>query len=465
MIDDGPVRKPTTIEDLVIKASSHTPFFGVYLASHAISDSLCMCHASVGCKVKTQRHLVAHDGIKDAHNRMRYSQFIDEDLIEGSTQQLEDEVVAFQRRRNSQIVLIDPSTPISLQGQPFKRVCERLEEKTGVHVVHCDTRNYDADLWQGYDTAMAAILKRQTWPELDETDAADVAIVGYPFDRYEPDHTGTISELRRLLFGLGLRARAVWLAGEPYETLQQITTARHIIALPWAQSQTHKVLTKAGRSPIKAGLPMGLDGTARWLRHVARETGVKPERAERVIRQENARVKELFGLAHQRLAGRGFAAFGEVPRVAGMAAVLMEVGMVPYVLGTTHFSLGGAEALARELAENFGRKLPDSTLVMEDPTPLALRQLARGRAGVVTADGRLAAMPDVIPALARAEVGLGSTLDREQLAAAQLPWVEMGFPSELHHSLFPAPWMGPNGALRLLERVLTALETRLDRRR
>ena len=73
-----------TLDDLVIRSSSHTAFFGVYLATHAIRDGLCMCHASVGCKVKTQDHLVAHDGIMDAHNRRRYSQFIDEDLINGS---------------------------------------------------------------------------------------------------------------------------------------------------------------------------------------------------------------------------------------------------------------------------------------------------------------------------------------------------------------------------------------------
>lgn len=459
-MDDATPRRATKLDDLVIRASSHTPFFGVYLATHAVPDALCMCHASVGCKVKTQRHLVAHDGIADAHNRMRYSQFIDEDLIQGSTQQLEDEIVAFQSRRGSQVVVIDSSTPISLQGQPLKRVCQRLEEKTGVHVVHVDARNYDADLWEGYDACMATLLARQTWPAVAETVADQVAIVGYPFDRAEPDHTGTVSELRRLLYGLGLQARAVWLAGEPYATLQQITQARHIILLPWAQKRTERALQKAGRQPIRAGLPMGLDGTARWLRHVGRETGVDAGRVDKFIRHENSRVKELFELAHRKLSGRGFAAFSEAPRVAGLAAVLMEVGMIPYVVGTTHFSLGGAADVGPLLEAHTGRTLPACTHLIEDPTPMALRELARGRAQLLAEDGRLVRPPDdaAIPPLARAEVGLGTTLDREQLAEAGLPWVEVGFPSETQHFLFPAPWMGPNGALRLLERVMTSLE-------
>ena len=79
------------LDDLIIRGSSHTSFFGVYLATHAIHDALCMCHASVGCKVKTELHLRFHEGIRSAHRRRRYSQFIDEDLIDGSTEQLEDE--------------------------------------------------------------------------------------------------------------------------------------------------------------------------------------------------------------------------------------------------------------------------------------------------------------------------------------------------------------------------------------
>ena len=47
-----------------------------------------------------------------------------------------------------------------------------------------------------------------------------------------------------------------------------------------------------------------------------------------------------------------------------------------------------------------------------------------------------------------------------ELEAAALPFVEFGFPSERYHAIFPAPWMGTNGALRLLERVLVALEMR-----
>lgn len=451
-------RAPVRLDDLVIRASSHTPFFGTYLASHAIPDSLCMCHASVGCKVKTQHHLVDHDGVADAHNRMRYSQFIDEDLIQGSTAQLEEEIFAFQGRRQSQVVLIDSSTPISLQGQSMAPVCRRLEEKTGVHVVAVDARNYDADLWQGYDAAMATLLERQEWPALADTEEAEVAVLGYPFDRYEPDHFGTVAELRRLLYGLGLQARAVWLSGEPYATLQQITRARHIVLLPWAQERTERALVGAGRSVIRAGLPMGLDGTSRWLREIAAAT-VRSDRAEKLIRHEHARIKDLYALAHRRLRGRGFAAFADAPRLAGLCALLGEVEMRPVCLGTTHFSLGGPVEVQAELVAHYGRPAPEGVHWLTDPTPLELRALAEARAALLDRRGGVQ-RPESgeLPALLRAELAIGTTLDRDQLEGSGLPFVEFGYPSERYHTLYPAPWLGYSGALRMLERVLGALE-------
>ncbi len=481
-------RPPLRLDDLVIRASSHTPFFGVYLATHAIPDALCMCHASVGCKVKTQHHLVEHDGVADAHNRMRYSQFIDEDLISGSTHQLEEEIVAFQARRQSQVVVIDSSTPISLQAQPTGPVCARLEQKTGVHVVAVDARNYDADLWEGYDATIGTLLDRQAWPPLAETAADEVAILGLPFDRYEPDQQGTVAELRRLTHNLGLQAKAIWLAGEPYATLQQVVRARHVVLLPWAQGRTERALRAAGRRPIRAGLPLGLEGTDRWLRDVAAAidaSGQGPsgtgsasglrvsERAERLIKHERSRCKELFALAHRRLTGRGFALFGDAPRVAGVASLLMEVGMVPVCLGTCHFSLGGRAAVEAMLREHHGRTLPDDVHWLQDPTPHELRALADDRAALYDAHGQLQPPPPGVPMppLCRAEVAIGTTLDRDQLevaigttldrdqlAATRLPFVEFGYPSERAHFLFPAPWLGSNGALRLLERVLVALE-------
>lgn len=440
-----------TLDDLVIRSSSHTPFFGIYLATHAIRDALCMCHASVGCKVKTQLHLVDHDGIADAHNRRRYSQFIDEDLIQGSTAQLESEIVSFQKRLQSQLVVIDCSTPISLQGQSLKAVVERLRATTGVDVVHVDSRNAEQDYLSGYAATVATLFRRQFEKANGgeraspvQTHADEVTVLGYPFDRYEPDHTGNIAELRRLLFGLGLKAKAVFFAGEPYATLQDAVHARHHVLLPYAHGMQAD-LVKLGLQGIATGLPMSVGGTRRWLTQVATATGIAPARLDKLLDHELDRVKPLAELARKHLRGRTFAAFADPPRLAGLVATLSEVEMVPTVLGTLHFSLGGRETVQRLLRDHHGIELPTTVQWLHDPAPHELVRLASH----VRHDG---------PTLQGTDLVIGTSIERQHLQASARPFVEFGFPSERRHHLFPAPWLGFHGAMRLTEQVLHALE-------
>ena len=323
-----------TLDDLIIRASSHTPFFGIYLASHAILDAMCMCHASVGCKVKTQEHLVRHDGVQDAHNRRRYSQLIDEDLIQGSTAQLEDEIAAFARRLHSQVVVIDCSTPLSLQVQPLQAVVERSRERTGVDVVHVQARNYQDDLWGGYAATAATLFLRQfekaaAQGPLPKPKAAEVSVLGLPFDRYEGDSTGNVAEVRRLLWGLGLKAKAVFFAGEPYATLGEAIHAGHHLALPWLKPALPSLRTASARTAgvtlaEPPGLPMGFSGTRQWLLQVAQLTGVDARRAQAFVDAELQAAKPLAELARRSLQGRRFAAFAEAPRLAGLVALLQD---------------------------------------------------------------------------------------------------------------------------------------------
>lgn len=457
-----------TLDDLVIRSSSHTPFFGVYLATHGIEDALCMCHASVGCKVKTQYHLVDHDGIADAHNRRRYSQFIDEDLINGSTEQLEDEIRAWQARRNAQVVVIDGSTPISLQAQSMKPVIKRMEEATGVDVVHVDARNYEDDLYKGWAQTIGALLQRQRWDDAEQAED-EVSVLGYPFDRYEQDNIANVAEIRRLLWGLGLKAPAIGFAGEPYAAFQKVVHARSHILLPYAHSQA-KVLRKLKQDKIKTGLPMSLGGTKAWLRQVGAHLGVADSKVDKLIRHETGRIKQRFELAHRKLRGRRFAVFAEAPRAAGIVATLMEAGMVPVTIGVLHFSLGGRAEVEEILRDHHGLEVPDFVRWLENPTPMQLRALterSRGKApdrrddnqddDQEDRDREREDGPPVEVGFEHADVAIGTAIEREELADAHVPWVEMGYPSENEHALFSSPWIGFNGVLCTLQKVMTAL--------
>jgi nitrogenase molybdenum-iron protein alpha/beta subunit len=432
-----------TLDDLVIRSSSHTAFFGVYLATHAILDGLCMCHASVGCKVKTQEHLAAHDGIMDAHNRRRYSQFIDEDLINGSTAQLEEEIVAWHKRQKSGIVVIDGSTPISLQAQSMAGVIQRMESQTGAHVVYVPARNYESDYFGGYADTIGTVLRRLEWDKA-ERKADEVSIIGYVFDRYEADQIGNVAELRRLLANLRYKAPAVFMSGEPYANLQQAVNARCHLVLPHAKSQL-KVLQSLGVEHCETGLPMSIGGTKAWLRRVGTQLGAE-QRANDVIAHEMRRLKPLAELARRQLAGRRFALFADAPRAAGAVATLMEVGMIPGLIGTLHFHCGGREEVERQLREHHEVELPPGVAWLENPTPAAVRDAP----------------------IDACDLAFGTTIEREQLAHRCPTWVEFGFPSADRHYVFPAPDLGFNGALRLWEQAMQAVaqarSTEVDQR-
>jgi nitrogenase molybdenum-iron protein alpha/beta subunit len=421
-----------TLDDLVIRSSSHTSFFGVYLATHAIDDGLCMCHASVGCKVKTQQHLAVHDGVRDAHSRMRYSQFIDEDLINGSTAQLEEEIVAWHRRQKPGIVVIDGSTPISLQAQSMSGVIKRMEAATGAHVVFVPARNYESDYLGGYADTIGSILRRLEWDK-GTLRAEEVSVIGHVFDRYEADRVGDVAELRRLLLNLGFKARAIFMSGETYASLREAVNARTHIVLPHARSQI-RVLADLGREHCEAGLPMSIAGTKAWLHRVGEHLGVLP-RAQAVVEHEMRRLKPLAELARRDLAGKRFALFADAPRAAGVAATLMEVGMIPQLIGTLHFHCGGKAEVLAALRQHHEVELPSEVEWLENPTPAAVRQ--------APIDG--------------CDVVLGTTIERELLAQRCPVWIEYGFPSDDRHYIFPAPSLGFNGALRLWEQTMLAL--------
>jgi nitrogenase molybdenum-iron protein alpha/beta subunit len=421
-----------TLDDLLIRSSSHTPFFGVYLATHAVRDALCMCHASVGCKVKTQTHVARHDSVEDGYRRMRYSQFIDEDLINGSTVQLEEEIRAWSRRQRPGIVVLDASTPISLQGQGMAAVIQRMEAEIGVPVVFVDARNYEDDLYGGYAQTIGTLLERLDWsrraPRADE-----VSVVGHFFDRYEPDQLGNVAELRRLLAGIGLRAPAVFFAGEPFATLQEAVHARTHLVLPHAASQVGR-LDRLGQVHVQTGLPMGITGTTAWLRQVAGALSLEA-RVQPLVDAELRAAKRYFEVARRNLQERRFAVFAEAPRAAGVVATLMEVGMVPSLIGVLHFSAGGRAEVERALAAHHGVALPTGVHFLENPTSDEIRGADYGEC----------------------DVALGTTIERE-LLGGRFPWVEFGFPSETRHFLAPRPCLGFQGALCLLEQVMAATE-------
>ncbi|MFA6317776.1 MAG: nitrogenase component 1 [Elusimicrobiota bacterium] len=124
----------------------------------------------------------------------------------------------------------------------------------------------------GYAAACAA-LAREVPLARGRGRKDTVGVVGYLFDRDEPDHRGNLAELRRLFSGLGLKLAPVWLSGSGLSRLAAIESASLIVSLPYGRSAARTLGRRLKARVVEAGLPLGLTATEDFVRTVASAAG------------------------------------------------------------------------------------------------------------------------------------------------------------------------------------------------
>jgi len=141
-----------------------------------------------------------------------------------------------------------------------------------------------------------------------------------------------------------------------------------------------------------------------------------------------------------RLGAARLAIFADTPLAAGLASLGIEMGLRPVLVGLTDESLGGRTAFA-EAVGRAGLELPSDLEVVERPSLQSLRE----KVAQANADGQLAAVMGSSSEL--------SFLSRQQ-GHADVPLLEIGFPSVSYHVLYPTPFYGIGGALALCQTIM-----------
>lgn len=264
-----------------------------------------------------------------------------------------------------------------------------------------------------------------------------VALVGYLMDRNEGDHRGNISELQRMLRGLGLEAVSIWLSGRPFEELREVRRAGAIVSLPHGRKAGSVLARRLGVPLIEADLPFGLEGSRRFIDVIGRGFGCRALADAFIDRELREVVTKLqWSVAHAFL-GRRFAFSGDPHYAAAFAEQISDLG--GRILGT--IVLGGAhhlpEAQRRALEERKGTAF--------EPLPEDVAELwgGFGEDGVDLIVGN---------AFAFSQLDWGG------------PWLEFGYPSESTHFLRDEPFLGFQGALSFLSRAANEVVRGLDRR-
>ncbi|MBI5210176.1 MAG: hypothetical protein HY927_09430 [Elusimicrobia bacterium] len=434
------------MEEFALSGHPYGRLTGVSLAVHAIPDAFLVLHTGVGCKYKGAGQYCLHDLARPSHHREGYTEVTDLALIKGSASRIPIYVRSWYKKRKPSLMAVVSSTFLEMAGEDFVKAVSDAQETVGCPVAYIPAPGFDGDLYDGYAALTMEVIKRIPF-KTTEPKRGRVAVVGYPFDRYELDHAGNLQQLRYMLESLGLEMGPVLLSGRPYAELMEAASCEGIVALPYSRGYVKELASLTGRTVAATDLPIGGRGTFRWLRDVAEAFKVpKPVLDAAIARQweyGKPQMDVFRNYARPRLGTRRPVIFADTPLAAGLTSLLLELGQPPIVVGLRDRSLGGARAFREALART-GLSAPDDLEVVECPS----LDLARSKVLALSQADRLAMV-----LCSHAELlclrGLG-----EQV---KIPIIEIGFPSMTYHVLYPTPFYGIAGALAGAQRIMNII--------
>jgi nitrogenase molybdenum-iron protein alpha/beta subunit len=406
---------------------------GVYLTVNALADAYLVVDAPDCAHLKTQYIQGNHDWCSTLTSVTGIHRVANTDLHPWKmVAARDDQVQALVRQMASYAgagaVLITSMPMATITGVDYERLTRPVAAAAGKIVVSVPGNALAGDWLDGYADSLKALARAVS---LDGADPkpGNVAVVGYLMDRNEGDHRANLSELGRLLEALGLRVVSVWLAGQSGADLSQVRDAAAIVSLPYGRAAAAVLGQRLSVPVIEAGLPIGIEGTERWLRQIADALGCTDRLAEVLDRELQATVPLLEWVVPHYLVQRSLIHVGDPHLGLALEDVAAELGLRV----ERHFILG-RRTHDRELIAHCG----DARVVV-DPKRTQLDHTLRD----LIADGRC----DI---LVTNSLGYQSGSCR----AAQ---VELGFPSFFTHALDQRPTLFFRGTLNLVERMVNEM--------
>lgn len=231
------------------------------------------------------------------------------------------------RRPDIKQLFLVGSCPSEVIKIDLARAAERL---SALHAPHVRILNYsgsgiETTFTQGEDTCLAAMVD-----VLEETDAANLVLVGALPDVVEDQLVGLIEDL-------GIKDVSCLPARSLNQEPKIGPNTRFILAQPFL-GETHAALLRRGAKALSSLFPFGEEGTTRWLRAIADHFGVDAAHFDKVTEAPRKRAAMAIAQMARDLKGKSIFFFPdsqlEIPlarfltRECGMRA--LEVG-APFI--------------------------------------------------------------------------------------------------------------------------------------
>jgi nitrogenase molybdenum-iron protein alpha/beta subunit len=442
------------LEDFAVKGMHLAKMTGVMVGSHAIRDAFLLMHSGVGCKYKTAAQGALHDLGEHPNVREAWTQISEAHLVAGCSDRIGPFARAWWERRESAFMVVVSAYFIELTGDDIPAAIADVEATLpDCPMVHIATKAPNGGFFDGYAAVVREAMRRMDWSK-PPTAPRQAAVLGHFFHRYEPDTKADVAQLKALVKAAGLEPGPIFFSGQGYRELAEAPAAQIVVELPYTRPHDAEIRAMLGpdRQVVPLDLPIGVGGTARFVRTLAEATGAGPAEMRKVdawLAQQTEAVLASVQRLTEPLRSYAVAVFADTPLAAGLVIMLRELGVdVPLVgLRDQGGSLGGEAAFRAALARAGISDLP-GTVVMEDPS------LRRSRDAL-------------LPLLEELPLGvIGSTheldmlrhLPRSTALLTDVPLIEAGFPADDYHAVYSVPTLGFLGAAAWAHRLLDAFQ-------
>ncbi|MFA6451076.1 MAG: nitrogenase component 1 [bacterium] len=430
------VKPEDRLKEFRIPLMNHTRYFGVFMASHSIPDSILVLHKGTGCKMKGSTHIA--DKFHESFSQVCWTEVTGVDILTDSHSMIEDTALTNQQRRKPGVIAVTTSSVIEMTGFDMREAIEAIQPKAGCPLVYVPTPGYEGDAYDGladFTMAMAGFVDWSMAPE-----PGVINIFGYPFERYEMDHGANIRELKRIIEAVGLRPGSWFFSGQKAAQLLAAHTGSVNVVLPYFKKYAAELEKLSGRPSLVQDLPMGLNGTTRWLENVSRAAGADEQITARFIRAEKEKTELLLDIAKRCIGVKKICVIQATPLAAGCSALALELGLELESVILLDFSLGGGDEFLSALARITGRDIPDNINIYENPSWSEISGLPELSGG-----------PAII---------ISPAIDMEKSQSSLLNIIELGSPSSNMHMIYPMPYLGYGGAIALAQRIMDASASR-----
>jgi nitrogenase molybdenum-iron protein beta chain len=336
-----------------IEQARYTCAIGAMQTVVAIPRALPILHSGPGCGTMVAGFFERSSGYAGGATAP-CTNFSESEVVFGGEEKLRTVIEGSYRVLKSDLQVVLTGCTADIVGDDTARIVREFRER-GRPIVHAETAGFKSNNYVSHSTVVNAIVDQFVGDldrsSIDERSSASLVNVFASIPYQDPFWRGNLSELKRLLEGVGLKVNILFGAeSEGVAEWKSIPRASfNVLVSPWyGLDIVLHLKEKYGQDFFRFPyIPIGGNETSRFLRELAafardRGAGLDPARVEAFIaREEEAFYMEIQSLATFLLEFRyGLPSWTQILHdssyVLGMSKFLLhEVGIVPKELFIT----------------------------------------------------------------------------------------------------------------------------------